>query len=319
MRHAPAPNDWRKASHGSPRGLSLAPGAGTENPATAGKIQCVTARLLNSDGRKFPANPDNLKPTKTMKTIQIYSAMTRNARAAALKSEVGGFGKGQKTIAKILHAAEHAGDFDGGESLNAFAQRVTGAELRRECQGVYEACRVLNAMRDKSVCMTEEQFDGVRGFALVSISGLLGKNGDPEKLARAVEIALSGAKDICAKLKELTKKTKKTPGVQDPEKTPPLENNEVFPDISDLNVTTYQVPDSIVILNHPEILARLVAEAQGAETAEDCDMIVTILDKIAEMAEARKQALGIAKGDAAKPAKRKSSKATPAAQLELVA
>lgn len=252
-----------------------------------------------------------------MKTIESYSALTRNARAAALKSEVAGFSKGQKIIAKILFASEKAGDFEPGEKTNAFAQRVTGIELRRECQGVYEALRVLSAMADKSIAMTETEFDNVRGFSLVIISGLLGKK-DPAKLARAVAISLSGDKDTVAQLKALTAKVKKTPGAKNPDSTPPLEGNEIFPDLSDLNVTTYQVPDSLVILNHPEILKRIIAEVQAAETAEDCDAFAGMFAKLAAMAEKRKQSLGYARAESAKPARASKRKAA-SPPLELVA
>ncbi len=252
-----------------------------------------------------------------MKTIQAYSDMTRNARASALKGEVASFSKGQKTIAKILFAAESAGDFEPGEKLNAFAQRVTGCELRRECQGVYEAVNVLRGMKSGKVVLTETQFDEVRGFALVCISGLISKQ--PEKVAKAVQIALSGAKDSVAQLKELSGKAPKSPASKPAGDSAPLENNEIFPDLSDLNVTTYQVPDSLVILNHPEILKRIVAEIQGAESADDCEAFLSIFGQLSAMASARKDSLETARAESAKPARQSRRKAAATGQLELAA
>lgn len=226
-----------------------------------------------------------------MKTIDQCLAMTRPARSAALLAQIGTLGNQQKAIAKLLFACEEKGDFAEGESLNAFAQRVTGVELRRECQGVYEAVNVLRAMKAGKVVMTETQFDSIRGFAVTTISSLLARAKD--KVADAVKIALSGDKDVVKQLKELAGKKKSAPASAPSNESGDSEpaDNVFIADFDEINAPTYIIPTSIVALNHEELLKRIVSEVKEAGSIEDCDAFLSMFDKLSAFAETRKETL----------------------------
>lgn len=218
-----------------------------------------------------------------MKTIEEILGLTAESRVTLLKSTATSAKNAQRTIAKILVAGEEKADFGPGE-MNAYAQKITGLELRREFQGTYEAVNVLKGIRSGSVPMTEADFDRVLGFALVIISGLLSKS--PEKVATACEIAVSG-KDVTQRLKAL-KSPSKPKGAGDSEQEGDGAAPEIHPTVESSD--TFVIPHDLPVLNHPELLQRLVSELRTC-SGEDAETYLTILGKLTAMADSRLEEL----------------------------
>lgn len=219
--------------------------------------------------------------------------MSKDERASNLKSRVKKYDVSKKEIVKILVASEEGGDVGKNESLNAFANRVTGYDLRREVQGVYEHCNVLRAIRAKEITMTEADFDKAGKSGLIKLSSCLSsyKSLVPE----VVEIIKSG-KDVTNRLAAImpTKAKKKDTTVvvtdgetktpESPEK-PKGESKESAtpgagetpsPEVSETQTPeppkgdTYFVPEGMAVLGVEEIQARILADIRNAGTAEDC-------------------------------------------------
>jgi hypothetical protein len=104
--------------------------------------------------------------------------------------------------AALLVDAEDAGDFGTG-GMNDYAKRILGYDIRRGFQGVYEAAKVLRAIRSGRLAVSEEVFRTWDSFPIIKLSGLLSKQ--PSKVSDALEIIRSG-RDTTNRLKELSKR-----------------------------------------------------------------------------------------------------------------
>lgn len=239
-----------------------------------------------------------------MKTIEEFKSGTTNSRAKDLVSRASKQAEAKKEIMKILIAGEECGDFGRGKGeMNTYAQKLTALDLRREIQGTYEGCNVLREIRSGKIAMTEKDFDSkpFGSFPLIMLSGFLGKS--PEKVPEALEIIRSGV-DVTKRLQALRGagkpgKSAKENSTDSEKSAPEIQTPETPGGIS------YFVPDSIVILNQPEILARILSEVTGAATIDDCNAFISMFDKLMAHAESRREVLEAQAAKAAKPAKGK--------------
>jgi len=229
-----------------------------------------------------------------MKSLLEILDMTAEGRTKFLKTTVTTARNAKATIAKILVAAEEQGDFGPGE-MNAYAQRITGIELRREIQGTYEAVNVLKGIRAGTVGLTETQFETCPDFGRVTISGLLSK--EPGLVPAAVEIILS-KEDVTNRLKELTGKGKKAK-----EETPKLAivakggEGEAEGEPSGIQTAsapaadTFVIPHEDPVMNHAPLMDRLMAEVKNAATVADAKAYVGIFESLLSHAESRLETL----------------------------
>lgn len=221
-----------------------------------------------------------------MKSLFELLELTPADRAKALKKTASAAKNGARLVAKILVAAELKDDL-GDESLNAYAQRITGLDIRRELQGTYEAVNVLKALRKSEIPLSEETFDNVVGFALVVISGLMSKA--PEKVAEACAIATEGT-DVVKRLKELKAGPKKTkaekPGGGEGAETKAPEIQTPGEEISPLDAFLEWLGDT-PILGLESIRDRIAADVHGAATQKCCEGYVELFGKFKASAESR--------------------------------
>lgn len=229
-----------------------------------------------------------------MKQLAELLELTANKRASLLKSAATSACNAKVMIAKLLVAARMKGDFDDGE-MNAYAQRVTGIELRRELQGTYEAVNVLQAILDGECGLTEAEFESCPDFGRVTISGLLSKA--PEKVAEAVEIIRSGT-DVTKRLKELKggKKKPKAEETPEPEKEsttpPPVGRTETEIEIAEESAfDLIRLAKDECALSSNEIVGRILADIEGFESPEACDVYSTALSKLLEKVAAKRASL----------------------------
>ncbi len=240
-----------------------------------------------------------------MKTLLEFTKLTANQRANGLKTLVVKQATAKKEIAKILVAAEECGDFGKGKGeMNTYAVKITGVELRREAQGIYEYCNVMRAIRAKSISMTEAEFDSAKfgSFPLIMLSGFMGKS--PEKVSEALEIIRSGL-DVTKRLQALRGPSKKS-APEDPPVKVTGEKGESDTDSAPSEIQTpaaagdtFFFPHADPVLNHPEFLSRLIGELKGAGTIADCDAYLVFFKDMAAHVESRFEAL---EAEAAQPA-----------------
>lgn len=204
-----------------------------------------------------------------MKTIVQFMTMTASARAKSLADRVRKDDIAKKEIAKILIAAEESGDFGKGE-MNAYAQKVTGVELRRECQGAYESVNVLRAIRASQIDFSEEEFDSAPKFGLIKLSGFIGKN-NPALVSEAIAIIRSRV-DVTNRLKALGQK----PKAEKPESGEKPSSGEGAGESLNSGTSapkgaTFFVPEGTSILAVPEIQARILEDLRKAPDSESCE------------------------------------------------
>lgn len=241
-----------------------------------------------------------------MKTLIEILDMTPEGRAKLLKSTTTSAVNAKVTIAKILVAAAEKGDYGKGE-MNTYAQRVTGIELRRELQGTYEAVNVLEGIRAGTVPLTEAQFEKCPDFGRVTISGLLSKHA--AFVPEACEIILEGT-DVTKRLKALKERIKEgeTPNLKilpDPKESKGKKGTgdgegSGIQTAGKADADTFTIPRDTVVLNHPGILERIIAEVKGAGTVEDCDAFLSMFSKLKSFAESRRETLEAESADSKK-------------------
>lgn len=104
----------------------------------------------------------------------------------------------QKEVAKALVAAVAAGDCKSGK-FREHAQKVTGKDIRKNLQNVYELMAVFEAVLAGKIQITEEEFDNLDSSKLALLSPFLSKEELLPLLEQAVEAVKTGtAKDIRA-------------------------------------------------------------------------------------------------------------------------
>lgn len=207
-----------------------------------------------------------------MKSVIQFKEMNPNEAAKNLKSLCTRVKSGEFEIMKLLVAREEAGDFGKGE-MNSYAQRVTGLELRREIQGVYEGCTVLRAIRAGDITLTESEFDKAKKYCLIKLASLIGKK-DAEKITAAVEIIRSG-KDVTSRIKALFPKKEKPESKPKAEKEPKepekvIELTEIESPESPKG-DSYFVPEGTGILAVEEIQARILHDMRTAPYVASCE------------------------------------------------
>lgn len=235
-----------------------------------------------------------------MKMLIEILDMTAEGRARFLKTTVTSARNAKTTIAKILVAAEEKGDYGSGE-MNAYAQRLTGVELRREIQGVYEAVNTLKGIRAGTVPLTEEQFETCPDFGRVTISGMLSKA--PGFVPEACAIILSG-EDVTKRLKCLRDIVN---GKAKPEKKPPVTPEKTEPTSPEAEGTegeasgiqtapaadadTFIIPHTTPVVNCDALMERLMREVKTAPTKADAALYIAAFAKLQAHAESRLEAL----------------------------
>ena len=204
-----------------------------------------------------------------MKSIELFLNMTAKERETNLKSRVKKDDEVKKEIVKILVAAEEKGDFGKGE-MNSYAQRVTGYELRREVQGVYEHCNVFRAIRSKEIAMTETDFDKAGKAGLIKLLSCLSSR--KELVAEAVEIIKSG-KEVTNRLAELMKKKAEPKSKDSAESGAGESSGPEVPEIQTPDApegTSFFVPKGTAILATPALVSAILAEIKGTKTGDEC-------------------------------------------------
>ncbi len=210
-----------------------------------------------------------------MKSVVQFKEMSAIERAKNLKSRVRKDDETKKEIAKILVAAEEAGDFGKGE-MNSWSLKITGIELRREVQGTYEFANVLRGIRSNELPFSEEEFDKAPSFGLIKLAGFMGKK-DAEKVAAALEIIRSKT-DVTNRLRALTAKPKgdekdketESKGSSKSSKSGESLNSDT-PAAETPKGTSYFVPEGTGILAVPEIQARILEDLRNAPDSESCE------------------------------------------------
>ena len=223
-----------------------------------------------------------------MKSIQEFQSMTSDQRAKNLASRAVKQSEAKKEISKILVAAEAAGDFGKGKGeMNAYATKITGVELRREAQGVYEYCNVLREILSGKLAVTEAEFDSARfgSFPLIVLSGLMSKA--PEKVTEALEIIRSGI-DVTKRLQALIKVEKESDAGGE---SGPGEGEGSEIQTPEIPGTSYFVPEGMPLLNCPEIVAAIVADIKGAGSLGDIENYLATFLKLSAIAESRGETL----------------------------
>jgi hypothetical protein len=264
--------------------------SGFQTAVAAGKYRPASAAVWNG-------NPEHKKNT-TMKMLLEILDMTAEGRAKFLKTTVTTARNAKTTIAKILVAAEEKGDYGSGE-MNTYAQRLTGVELRREIQGVYEAVNTLKGIRAGTVPMTEEQFEKCPDFGRVTISGLLSKA--PGFVPEACAIIESG-EDVTKRLKALRdavngKKPKEevpkpeTAKESSPEAEGPEGEASGFQTAPAADADTFVIPHKTPVVNCDPLMERLMREVKTAPTKADAALYIAAFAKLQAHAESRLEEL----------------------------
>lgn len=164
-----------------------------------------------------------------MKTYESLKALTTKQRANDLITCCETSVSRQKQVAKCLVAMVAAGDCKARE-MSKYADKLTGMDIRREMQNVYELVRVFEAVIDGSIKITEEQFDSLDGAKLALLSPFLRKEELKAKLPEAVEAAKNGtAKDI----RDLKPKAEKAKPESETPKGPEIPVGFLATDITD--------------------------------------------------------------------------------------
>ncbi len=132
-----------------------------------------------------------------MKTYESMTSGTQESREKLLKTSTEKTGNGKKEIAKLLVAMITAGDCKPGKILE-HAKSITGKDLRTNFQGVYELMSVFQAIIEKKIDMTEEEFDKLESSKIALLSPFLNKENLKEKLGEALQAVKDGktAKEI---------------------------------------------------------------------------------------------------------------------------
>lgn len=229
-----------------------------------------------------------------METTDNIKAWSADKRSKELKSAATAATNAKTKIAKVLVAAYEAGDFETGE-MNSYAARVTGLELRREVQGVYEAVNVLEGIRAGQIDATEDEFDQWKDIARVALSGLLSKS--PEKIPEALRIIRSG-EGVTKQLKALRKPSARenpspekgadTPrddaGAADATPAPaeaPAAEDPAPEGESATAVDVIEIPANLGTLSSQAVIDRLLEDIAAADEA-DCEVYASILGRLGE-------------------------------------
>lgn len=224
-----------------------------------------------------------------MKSIQELSDTTAAGRKTTLVNSAKAGRSAPIVIAKVLFVAGMKADYEEG-GMNAYSQKATGLDIRRELQGTYERVNLLTAMHKKELDMTEIEFDECLNFAAIKLASLV-KKGDTDKIAQAMAIIRSGenvTKDIKA-LCSPPKKDKaegedKPQGQESPElQTPPAD------------VDVFTIPHGEYVTNHRPLVDRILQEIKDA-APEDLAVLETIYSKLlCRVSEAQTKAMKPAK------------------------
>lgn len=122
--------------------------------------------------------------------------LTPQGRADFLIVSTGPVGDIKKPVVKTLAAMIDAGDCQQGK-LRETALEITGKDIKKDFQSIYELLAVFQAVIAGSIGITEAEFDEMESSKLALLSPFLSKDELKPLLDQAVELAKNGtAKDI---------------------------------------------------------------------------------------------------------------------------
>jgi hypothetical protein len=189
----------------------------------------------------------------------------------------------RKELAKVLIAMIAAGDCEAG-SINAHAKEITGKDLRKDFQGVYELMGVFSAIVDGKITLTEEQFDTLEPSKLALLSPYLNVEEHKDKLEDAVDALKEGksAKDI-REIKGATepKKPKRVIELEKELETmkAALERSGGGTAITSALIVT-DIPADAPILTSRQVIDRLKADMAAHQKSEETmDVMIDKLGK----------------------------------------
>lgn len=129
---------------------------------------------------------------------QYHSLLILNyqQRADELITSIRSYNVPQKQVAKILAAMVSGGDCKPGD-MKKHAEMITGLDIRKTLQNVYELTNVLRAVIGEEIEITLAEFDSLDASKLALLSPFLSKEELKPLLAEAVNAAKTGtAKNI---------------------------------------------------------------------------------------------------------------------------